>query len=277
MKFHFPVFRRLPVRWLRALVLVTVAISCRSVNRSVVVLPDVPGAKYIGSKECEQCHEKLYRDFATADHARLIAEGPNALSAGCESCHGPCSLHSESGGEVKPPFSFAAGRPASSSFGARVAVDPQRSKEIACFQCHADVRGQFSLPSHHPVPEGRMSCTDCHPPHKGSIYRGGGTALLENESCFRCHPKERGPYVFEHEASREGCTVCHTAHGSVNAKLLTVRDSNLCMKCHFQQLTGSQILIGGSDHTLRVQQGTCWTAGCHEAVHGSRVSSALRF
>jgi predicted CXXCH cytochrome family protein len=258
--------------------LLLLAISCRSVSRSVVMLPDVPGAKYIGSKECEQCHDKIYRDFATADHARLIAEGANALNAGCESCHGPGSLHSESGGEVKPPFSFAAGRPAANSFGARVAVDPLRSKETVCFQCHADVRGQFNLPSHHPVPEGKMSCTDCHSPHKGSAYKGGGTALVsENESCFRCHPSQRGPYVFEHEASREGCTICHASHGSVNAKMLTVRDSSLCMKCHFQQVNGGQILIGGSDHTLRVQQGTCWTAGCHEAVHGSRVSSSLRF
>jgi predicted CXXCH cytochrome family protein len=279
------IFQNLPRRWIRGLLLtfgavalVVAAISCRSVNRSVVLLPDVPGAKYIGSKECEQCHDKLYKDFATADHARLIAEGPNALNAGCESCHGPCSLHSESGGEVKPPNSFAAGRPATGSFGARLVVEPRRSKETVCFDCHADVRGQFDLPSHHPVPEGKMSCTDCHPPHKGQAFRGGGMALLsENESCFRCHAKERGPYVFEHEASREGCTVCHAAHGSVNAKMLTVRDANLCMKCHFQQVTGGQILIGGSDHTLRVQQGTCWTAGCHEAVHGSRVSSALRF
>jgi predicted CXXCH cytochrome family protein len=284
MNFNFSLIRRLPVVW-RALVLVLgvtalalAAISCRSVSRSVVILPDVPGAKYIGSKECEQCHDKLYRDFATADHAKLIAEGPNALNAGCESCHGPASLHSESGGEVKTPFNFAAGRPTAGSFGARLAVDTRRSKETVCFECHADVRGQFNLPSHHPVPEGKMSCTDCHSPHKGSIHRGGGTALVsENESCIRCHEKQHGPYVFEHEASREGCTVCHAAHGSVNAKMLTVRDSNLCMKCHFQQLSGSQVLIGGSDHTLRVQQGTCWTAGCHEAVHGSRVSSSLRF
>src|ERR1035438_8279660 len=91
--------------------------------------PDVPGAKYIGSKECDQCHEKLYRDFATADHARLISAGPNAINAGCESCHGPCSLHSESGGEVKPPFSFTAGRPEANSYGARVQVEPGRSKE----------------------------------------------------------------------------------------------------------------------------------------------------
>jgi len=280
-----PRFKRVTAGWRRVfpitlsiLILLSTGISCQTVHRAVVELPDVPGAKYIGSKECEQCHDKIYRDFATADHARLIAPGPNAINAGCESCHGPCSLHSESGGEVKPPYSFAAGRPPAPSYGAQLIVDPPRSAQTACFQCHTDVRGQFSLPNHHPVPEGRMSCTDCHPPHAGSAYIGGGTALLSlNESCFRCHRAQRGPYVFEHEASREGCTICHGPHGSVNAKLLTVRDSNLCMKCHFQQVSGGQLLIGGSDHTLRVQQGTCWTAGCHEAVHGSRVSPSLRF
>jgi predicted CXXCH cytochrome family protein len=270
------------LRWLAlpagALILLGTAISCNTVQRTVIALPEVPGAKYIGSKECEQCHDKIYRDFATADHARLIAPGPNALSAGCESCHGPGSAHSESGGEVKPPFSFAAGRSESSSFGARLAVDPARSTETACLSCHTDVRGKFNLPSHHPVPEKKMSCTDCHSPHKGSIHRGGGTSLIsENESCLRCHTAKRGPFVFEHEAMREGCTTCHDAHGTINAKLLTVRDSNLCLRCHFQKITGGQLLIGGSDHTLRVRQGTCWTAGCHEAIHGSRVSSSMRF
>jgi len=261
-----------------ALAVAGVVVSCTTVHRAVVVLPNYPGAKYVGSKECEQCHEDITKTFPTADHARLIANGPNALDAGCESCHGPCSAHEDSGGEVKPPYTFAAGRPQRTSFGAHELDDPARDTEKVCFQCHADVRGQFSLPSHHPVPEGRMTCTDCHSPHKASIYRGGGTSLLsENDSCLMCHPAQRGPQVFEHEALREGCTVCHTAHGSVNAKMLTARDANLCMKCHFQQVTGGRILIGGSDHTVRLQEGTCWTAGCHEAVHGSRVSSSLRF
>ena len=281
-------FRKPPAHWPRglvltagAMVLLVAVISCSTVNRTVVQLPNVPGAKYIGAKECEQCHEELYRNFQTADHARLIAEGTNAINAGCESCHGPCSLHSDSGGEVKPPYSFTAGRPQSSSYGARVAVQPARATETICYQCHTDVRGQFNLPSHHPVPEGKLSCTACHSPHKGSIYIGGGTSLLSaNESCFRCHPAQRGPYVFEHEALREGCTICHTPHGSVNAKLLTVRDANLCFKCHFQQRQGGDVLIGGVVHAgsvNRLSQGTCWTAGCHEAVHGSRVNSSLRF
>jgi predicted CXXCH cytochrome family protein len=271
-------WRRWPALAIGTLVLLIVGISCQSVRRSVVVLPDVPGAKYVGSKECEQCHESICRDFVTADHSRLIAAGPNAFSAGCESCHGPASLHSESGGEVKPPNSFTAGRPKGSSYGARLSTENARATETVCFQCHSDVRGQFNLPSHHPVPEGRLTCTECHPPHKGSIHKGGGTQLMtETGSCVRCHTALQGPYVFQHEAVREGCTICHNPHGSVNTKLLAVRDSNLCLKCHFQQVTGGRLLIGGSDHTLRVQQGTCWTAGCHEAVHGSRVSSSLRY
>ncbi len=271
--------------WVRGLVLAAIpmvvlllVISCGTVTRSVVVLPNVPGAKYIGAKECEQCHEQIYKGFATADHARLIAEGTNALGAGCESCHGPCSAHSDSGGEVLPPYSFMPGRPKSDSFGARDIARSPRATETVCFQCHADVRGQFSLPTHHPVTEDKLGCTDCHSPHKGSIYKAGGTSLLsENEGCFRCHPAQRGPFVFGHEAMHEGCTTCHNPHGSVNAKLLSVRNANLCLKCHFQQVRGGELFIGGSDHTLRVQQGTCWTAGCHEAVHGSRVSPALRF
>lgn len=276
---------KLAAGWKRGLLLLTLGsalslavISCRTVNQSVVMLPNYPGAKYIGSKECEQCHEEIYKGFQTADHSRLIADGPNALNAGCESCHGPASVHSDSGGETRPPYSFTAGRPQSTSYGAMLSTPTARATETVCFTCHADVRGQFSLPSHHPVPEGRMTCTECHPPHKGSIHLNGSTALrAQDETCLKCHPAQRGPHVFEHEAMREGCTTCHGVHGTVNAKMLTVRDSNLCLKCHFQQVQGGVIRIGGANHTDRLTVGTCWTAGCHEAVHGSRVNSSLRY
>jgi predicted CXXCH cytochrome family protein len=256
------------------------AISCKTVSRAVVVLPNVPGANYIGSKECEQCHEEIYRDFASADHGRLITQGKNALNAGCESCHGPASLHAESGGEVKTPNTFTAGRPQTMGSNSRLGMKASTGiSESVCFECHANVRGEFNLPHHHPVPEGRMTCTECHSPHKGNAHMRGGAALLaQNDNCLACHASQRGPHVFEHEAMREGCAACHKPHGSVNAKMLTVRDSNLCLKCHFQQQgPGGAILIGGSDHRVRLSQGTCWTAGCHEAVHGSRVNSSLRF
>jgi predicted CXXCH cytochrome family protein len=274
--------RRRWARWLTVLAIASglslAAISCSTTN-TAVVLPDVPGAKYIGSEECDQCHDDICKSFKTADHARLLAKGKNGFNYGCESCHGPCSLHEDSGGDIKPPFSFAAGRPGPDAMGARLPLQPARTVETVCYQCHLDVRGQFNLPNHHPVPEGRMTCIQCHPPHKGIAHAGGSTQLLsQEENCTQCHESQKGPFVFEHEAMNEGCTACHSPHGSINPKMLLERNANLCFKCHFQQIKdGSTILIGGIDHTDKIREGACWSAGCHEAVHGSRVSPALRF
>jgi DmsE family decaheme c-type cytochrome len=130
------------------------------------------------------------------------------------------------------------------------------------------------------VLDGKISCADCHDPHKGEAIIGGGARNLTamNDTCLSCHPAQRGPFVFEHEALRENCTTCHNPHGTVNPKMLKSRSSNLCLQCHHQQQTaGGQIVIGGRDHAGSLNRGACWSAGCHEAVHGSHVNSSLRF
>jgi predicted CXXCH cytochrome family protein len=246
---------------LGALVAAILAVSCAtSQNRTIVMPPSIGGATYLGSEACSQCHETYTKQFASAAHARLVASGPNAVNVGCESCHGPGSVHVESGG------------------AARTIVNPGKNPET-CFECHSNLRGQFALPNHHPVVEGRISCSSCHDSHRGDAMKGGGTALLTaSEVCITCHKPQRGPHVFEHEAMREGCTTCHQPHGSVNQKMLTERNAVLCLKCHFQRQTSpGQIAIGAIDHTPFLSRGTCWTAGCHEAVHGSQVSNSLRF
>lgn len=245
-----------------ALVLLSVAvlISCVTVNRVVILPPEIPGADYVGSENCAECHAPINKDFPTASHARLQAHGVNAQNIGCETCHGPGSAHSESGGARD------------------TIVNPEKSPDV-CFRCHLDMKARFNLPSVHPVGHGQMSCSDCHDPHKGHAVKGGGFSLTsESDTCGRCHVAQRGPFVFEHEAVREGCTTCHDPHGSVNDKLLVQRNQNLCLKCHFQQqVPGGGLLIGGRDHTAFLGRGTCWTAGCHEAVHGSHINSSLRF
>lgn len=236
-------------------------ISCTMVDRAVVAPAQIAGATFVGSQECAQCHEDHTKHFEHATHARLIVQGSNVKDTGCESCHGPASKHVAAGG------------------GKGTIVNPGKSPE-ACMQCHLDKRGEFSLPHAHPVMAGKMSCTECHDPHAGNAIKGKSSSLEgEKETCTQCHTAQKGPFVFEHNAMREGCTACHNPHGSVNQKMLVQRDANLCLKCHLQHpaVPGNTIIAGGEDHRTRMQNGTCWVAGCHEAVHGSNVSKPLRY
>jgi predicted CXXCH cytochrome family protein len=238
-----------------------IIISCTTGSQAIVAPPGIPGATFVGSDSCSQCHEKVTRDFRTADHAKLQAKGTNAKDIGCESCHGPGSKHVAAGG------------------GAGTIVNPDKSPET-CFQCHLDKKAEFMMPYSHPVLSGKMTCTECHDPHKGSALKGGGTNLHgKNETCAECHKAQTGPFVFAHDAVKEGCSTCHNPHGSVNQKMLTERNATLCLKCHTDANTptGAASMGPSGSHLTRFRQGTCWSAGCHEAVHGSNTNVELRF
>jgi len=241
--------------------------SCVTTERAVVAPPQIAGAHFVGSKECAICHDDITGRFATASHARLAVQGSGVKDTGCENCHGAGSLHVKTGG--------AAG----------TIINPRKSPET-CFQCHLDKRGQFSLPNSHPVLAGKMSCADCHDPHQGDAVKGHGADLeSQNETCTKCHTAQKGPFVFEHAAMREGCTVCHNPHGTVNQRMLVARDANLCLRCHLEapdpgasgQINANAIHRTAENHNTRLMQGTCWSAGCHESPHGSNASFHFRY
>lgn len=241
-------------------------ISCVTVDRAVLAPPKIAGATYVGSKDCAQCHSDKTDHFASASHARLALTDAKVGDTGCEACHGPGSLHTTSGG--------ARG----------TIINPRRSPET-CFQCHLDKRAQFSLPNSHQVLNGKMSCADCHEPHKGNVIVGTGADLeSQNATCTKCHTEQKGPFVYEHAAMREGCVACHNPHGTVNQKMLVARDGNLCLRCHLEvgdpgssgQINANAIRHSAENHNTRLMQGTCWSAGCHEAPHGSNASFHFR-
>jgi predicted CXXCH cytochrome family protein len=240
--------------------------SCSTVERTVVSPPLIEGATFIGNKVCAECHTNYARVFPSSPHARIhVAAAGMAGQSGCESCHGPGSKHVAGGG----------GR-------GKFIINPGKDP-TSCFQCHLEIHAEFRLPQRHPVMEGRMNCVQCHDPHGMEIRKkAGGLAMARlNESCAQCHREQARPVVFEHEALREGCTVCHTPHGSVNTKLLVERDANLCLKCHAQLqgtgVPGGEVYIGKVPHSAYLSHGACWSAGCHTAIHGSNLNPQMLY
>lgn len=233
-------------------------ISCVAVNRTMLAPPYIAGASFVGTKECKECHADIVENFGTASHARLAFDSTQG-SQGCESCHGAASLHVKAGGSKG------------------TIVNPRKSPD-ACFQCHLEKRGELNLPYAHGVIAGKMSCGDCHDPHSGDAVKGSGAALhTQREACAECHTAQKGPFIFKHNAMKEGCTACHNPHGSVNQKMLNAPDSNLCLQCHATGSSPGLLFAGGRDHAGNPVNGTCWVAGCHEAIHGSNASHALRY
>jgi predicted CXXCH cytochrome family protein len=215
-------------------------------------------AEYVGTETCASCHADVAAKHQRSPHARIGADGPGGMDISCESCHGPGSLHVEAGGGK----------------GVGGLRNPTEDPS-ACYACHTDKKMEFALQYHHPVPEGRMSCTDCHAPHAADAVPR--TARLQNEQCMTCHQQVKGPWVFEHLAMRDGCLSCHQPHGSITTRLLAERDFNLCLKCHFSGLQYQS--IGHYAHRRALnpagKEGANCT-GCHRAVHGSNFSKELR-
>lgn len=225
--------------------------------RTLYKLPDsMKGAKYVGMDTCITCHEVEGKQFKLSTHARLKISGDSEEANGCEMCHGPGSIHADNGG------------------GKGTILNPRKNPEV-CLSCHMEKKAEFRLPYHHPVLEGKMSCVDCHTPHGVDVRPWTATSERDiNEVCLKCHTDKRGPFTWEHDAIKEGCTACHRVHGSVNDKMLVARDSTLCLRCHAQINFPN---IGSQNHwTSRLPSGTCWSTGCHEAVHGSNFYEKLR-
>jgi predicted CXXCH cytochrome family protein len=236
-------------------------IACPGMKQGAVHPPaTIPGAKYVGMKICAACHEKTVKDFKYTRHSRLQVKLPDGREIpGCEACHGAGSLHVEAGG------------------GKGVKIINPGKNPVTCYQCHPDIQGFFSLQYHHPMKEQGFTCINCHSPHGQNIMLASGTRIgLPHAPCSNCHLDKSKPFVFVHEALREGCATCHSPMGSINDKLLVANDANLCLRCH-AQITDGVIEFGDQNHNARLAEGPCWSSGCHTAIHGSNINAHLRY
>jgi DmsE family decaheme c-type cytochrome len=201
------------------------------------------------NEACLTCHQK--------DASRSHWEGSvhQARDVACSSCH---QVHA-----------------------ARDKVRDKLTQPEVCFTCHKEQRSQINKPSHHPIVEGKMTCSDCHNAH-GSV----GPKLMKRDSvvetCYTCHMEKRGPFVHNHEPVSEDCSNCHNPHGTVVESMLKARPPFLCHQCHtphggfIPQLRGAQVVPStatqtGKSTTNLTQGRSCMN--CHTQVHGTNNPS----
>lgn len=254
---------------------------------------------------CAACHKEVVKDFANNPHSRptLMHGGKGAT---CESCHGPGKAHAE-GGDVTTIFDPATA-PAKqvdgkcqachdshgsfersahskgnvSCIGCHNIHSPHEKEHLLkasqpqlCFQCHDDLKPQFSTPVHHKVEEGLMACTDCHDTHGNLEENPLQSSAWQFMVCTKCHAAIAGPFVFEHAAVKaEGCSACHLPHGGPNPKLLIQANVNtICLHCHFPSPNSAKGLPAVPEHIQSARSQSC--ISCHSNIHGSNTSEVF--
>jgi DmsE family decaheme c-type cytochrome len=203
--------------------------------------------------QCLTCHsgdQRIHWPGSTHDTNKIA----------CSDCHNPMARFSASGLLKKPSITET------------------------CQTCHQQQRAEFQKRSHMPVPEGKMTCADCHNPH-GSVTRPLLKADTVNEVCYPCHAEKRGPLLWEHAPVRENCLNCHGPHGSNHDKLLVASRPQICQQCHspsvghpgtFYNASGTAAAgqVGGAAGQ-RVIGRSC--QNCHSTIHGSNHPAGARF
>jgi DmsE family decaheme c-type cytochrome len=284
--------------------------------------PPTPGpkpAEYVGSQTCQMCHEDISKAFLKNPHQLVETDEQRGWSTrACESCHGPGGKHAESAtaADIRQPAklkpaqtdriclnchlnqSTHIGRLNSSHAKNQVSCTAchsvhgsgghslvaRKPAEInkQCSGCHADVWASFQKPFKHRLPEGAMSCVDCHNPHGSALPRSIQLTRSNEPGCMKCHGDKAGPFPFEHAPVRlEGCSACHQPHGSANARMLTrPKVQFLCMECHSNLPVpnpaphSALATVGPALHDLHSPRFQNCTI-CHQKVHGSSVDRGL--
>ena len=283
------------------------------------VRASAPARTYVGEDICTRCHATTNEHFAHTSHAKRFRLNPRNELEGrvCEACHGPGSQHQQSPTDKTTLIGFtrAWGTPIDVMNGQCLACHQggqrihwlgsiHQSSQLACsdchnpmakfsregllrketlvetcYGCHQQQRAEFRRRSHMPIPEGKMSCDDCHNPH-GSISRPLLKSDTVNDVCYACHAEKRGPFIWEHAPVRENCMNCHVPHGSNHDKLLSTARPFLCQQCHSNDGHPNDLLTRagtarGASPDARVVARSCQT--CHAQIHGSNSPAGVRF
>jgi DmsE family decaheme c-type cytochrome len=270
---------------------------------------------YVGEETCLTCHEDQKKGYHGSPHARTANPRTPAANKGCESCHGPGQAHVDGGGDktkIKNPGTmtlrdanaaclschnrsshdnFAGGKHDGRNVGCVTchSVHTPKSEKAhlktetvseTCVQCHRTQVNKVHKSSHMPVGSlngNKMECTSCHNPHGAQNVKMLKEGNSINEACATCHADKRGPFLWDHQVTREGCTTCHDAHGSNNERMLVAKLPMLCQRCHVSSRHPATIYdqTQVNSRSNRVTGRAC--TQCHSQIHGSNHPSGNFF
>ncbi len=148
----------------------------------------------------------------------------------------------------------------------------RHEQQEVCEGCHIKVKMEFAQFSHHPVPEHKMACTDCHDPHN-SANSTNLKGMQVKAVCTRCHMEFQGPFVYEHADVTEDCTNCHSPHGSAQRQAPRSRPSRSCA-CSAMPVTTARFPTKGPLNNKPMKQAfysRC--TDCHSSIHGTDIPS----
>ncbi len=165
-----------------------------------------------GTDACLRCHsgDKM-RAIAASPHGNAEKPHTPAAGQGCESCHGPGSIHVSRahGGAGFPPLT---------SFGRGSGASPREEQLRPCLACHAQKETATQVIEFIGSAHDRrtINCSSCHSVHVES------DAMRDREqqlaTCIRCHRRHLEEHPRFEDKSIDfdalACATCHDVHSA---------------------------------------------------------------
>ncbi len=167
-----------------------------------------------GSEDCLRCHSgERMRTVLASPHGNDQNPASPASANGCESCHGPGSIHISRahGGRGFPPLI---------SFGRGSGASDREVQIEVCLGCHAEAGVGKGLITFRGSPHDRrtINCSTCH-----SIHEETDPMRVKDQqrsTCNRCHRR----HIDEHRRFEDkgidfdalSCWTCHDVHATVS-------------------------------------------------------------